>query len=50
MHFPNQELPPIEDLLAIAEITEETVENAIALWEDNPPVREFANILNATEV
>ena len=45
--FPNQVLPPFEDLLKLADITEYIIEGIVQEWRDNPPDEEFVNILDA---
>lgn len=41
------ELIPLEELLALAEVTEDDVSAAVEKWKDNPPDPEFENILEA---
>ena len=47
IYFPNQTLSPLEDLLALAEITAETIDEAVEDWRGDPPDEEFVNILDA---
>jgi len=47
LHFPNETLPPIDDLLALATVTAQDIEAAVLAWENNPPDDEFKLILRA---
>lgn len=47
LEFPDEELPPIEDLLQLADISEIDIEEAITAWEASPPDEEFKLILRA---
>ncbi|MGB3205198.1 MAG: hypothetical protein WBB28_09435 [Crinalium sp.] len=48
LELPNEELPPIEDLLKLALVAQADIEEAITAWEANPPDEEFQNILRAS--
>ena len=41
------ELPDIEDLLKLAEVTEADIQAAIEDWKKNPADREFKNLLDS---
>jgi len=47
MHFPDVTLPPIDDLLALAVVTAESIDAAVVAWENNPPDEEFKLIVRA---
>jgi len=47
IHFPNQLLPPIDDILALADITSEVIDIIVSEWENNPPDNQFKLILSA---
>lgn len=44
---PKEDLPPVADLMAIADVTEEDIQAAASLWARNPPDENFKLILEA---
>lgn len=44
---PHEDLPPLADLMALADITEDDVRDAADKWRENPPVQEFRDLLKA---
>lgn len=46
---PHEDLPPISDLMAIADVTEDDVRDAADKWRENPPDEGFSLILEAEE-
>lgn len=46
---PHEDLPPLADLMDLADTTEEDVRAAADKWIENPPDEEFRNLLNAEE-
>lgn len=50
LQFPDDRLPPIEDLEAIATITEADVDAAVNAWENDPPDEKYKLLLKATEM
>ena len=46
---PPEQLPPLAELMALADVTEEDVAVAAKKWRENPPDEEFQNILDAEE-
>ena len=44
---PPEGLPPLADLMAIADVTEEDIQAAADKWVENPPDPDFQNILDA---
>ena len=46
---PPEQLPPLADLMAIADVTEEDVAAAAQKWRENPPDENFTSILDAEE-
>lgn len=44
---PSEDLPPLADLMEIADCTESDIQAAADKWEENPPDEEFKNILIA---
>lgn len=47
--FPDEKLPPIADLNAIAEVTQEDIDQVNQEWRNNPPDKDFKLILDAEE-
>ena len=47
VHSPGETLPPIADLMAIAEVNPETIAEAVEQWKENPPDPKFLLILEA---
>jgi len=47
--FPDEKLPPIADLNAIAEVTQEDIDQVTQKWKDKPPEDDFNLILEAGE-
>lgn len=48
IHRPDETLPLSIDLLKLAEVTRKDVLKAVEAWEDEPPVKEYADILGAS--
>jgi hypothetical protein len=47
LKFEGQDLPPIDDLLSVANVSESDVIRAVEAWRKNPPVEGFELILEA---
>ena len=47
--FPDEKLPAIADLNAIAEVTQEDIDQVAQKWEEKPPDEDFKLILEAGE-
>ncbi|MBD2005632.1 MULTISPECIES: hypothetical protein [Cyanophyceae] len=47
IYRPDDELPPIEELLELAEVSEDTVAQAVEAWESNPADEDFKLIFRA---
>ncbi|MBC7823957.1 MAG: hypothetical protein H7126_08760 [Candidatus Parcubacteria bacterium] len=47
--FPNEKLPPIADLNAIAEVTQKDIDQVAQIWKNKPPDEDFKLILEAGE-
>jgi len=47
--FPDEKLPAIADLNAIAEVTQEDIDKVNERWKDTPPDEDFKLILEARE-
>ena len=45
--FPDEKLPPIADLNAIAEVTQEDIDQVAQSWKEKPPDEDFKLILEA---
>jgi len=45
--FPDEKLPPIADLNAIAEVTQEDIDQVAQKWKNKPPDEDFKLILEA---
>lgn len=46
---PHEDLPPLADLMEIADVTEEDAQAAADKWRENPPDPNFQNILDAED-
>ena len=49
LQFDPEELPPLDDLLAIASITDSNIAAASEAWRSDPPDPNFELILKAAE-
>ncbi|MBE9178612.1 hypothetical protein IQ268_08575 [Oculatella sp. LEGE 06141] len=49
LEFSDESLPDLEDLLAIATVTDVDVDAAATEWKDNPPDEEYINLLDAID-
>ena len=47
--FPDEKLPAIADLNAIAEVTQEDIDQVAQKWKDKPPDEDFKLILESGE-
>jgi len=47
--FPDEKLPAIADLNAIAEVTQEDIDQVAQSWKNKPPDKDFKLILEAVE-
>lgn len=47
IHRPQEALPDIQQLMAIAQVSPETIAEAVEQWKENPPDPKFTLILEA---
>ena len=47
--FPDEKLPAIADINAIAEVTQEDIDQVAQKWKESPPDEDFKLILEAEE-
>lgn len=46
---PPEDLPPLADLMEIADVTEDDIQAAADKWEENPPDENFKLVLRAED-